>query len=80
MSKETRVIKDPFLGEVTVTKLGETSMNMVGETVVNTISVDKRGNFWIETWDTIGGDPIPPTFLPSRIVELISELKQDLDE
>ena len=78
MSK--KIIKDPFMGEIELTKMGETSKHMMGESIVDTIYIDDRGNLWIDTWATTGGDTIPMTFLRKDLVDLIVELNQNKDE
>ena len=65
------IITDPFMGEIELTKLGETTRNMVGESVIDTIYTDEQGNYWIDTWTTTGGDPIPITFLRKELIEKI---------
>jgi hypothetical protein len=56
---------DPFLGEIELLKVGETSMNLIGESVVHTIYTDKfNGHYYIDTWTTTGGDPIPIKIIP----------------
>jgi hypothetical protein len=69
-----RIHKDPFRGEVELTKVGETTKSMVGESRVDTIYKDDKGNLYIDTWTTTGGDPIPMTFLRKDLVELIKEM------
>ena len=66
--------KDPFLGEIELTKVGETSRNAMGESVVETIYTDDRENFYISTWTTIGGDPIPMKIIRKELAEKISQL------
>lgn len=70
------IIKDPFLGEIELTKLGETSKHLMGESRIDTIYVDERGNYYIDTWTTTGGDPTPPIFLRKEIVDKIVELSK----
>lgn len=78
MSK--KIIKDPFMGEIELTKLGETSKHMMGESRIDTIYTDDKENIWVDTWATTGGDPIPMTFLRKDLVDLIIELNQNRDE
>jgi hypothetical protein len=73
MSK--KIIKDPFMGEIELTKLGETSKLMMGESRIDTIYTDDKENIWIDTWSTTGGNPIPMLFLRKGLVDLIIELK-----
>jgi hypothetical protein len=70
---EKKIYKDPFIGEVELTKIGETSIHMMGESKVETIYSDIRGNYWIDTWTTTGGDPIPMTFLRKELLDKIVE-------
>ena len=69
-----KIIKDPFRGEIELTKKGETSKHMLGESRVDTIYVDDRGNYWVDTWSTVGGDPIPMTFLRKEVIDKIIEI------
>ncbi len=78
MSK--KIIKDPFIGEIELTKQGETSKYMMGESRIDTIYTDDKENIWVDTWATTGGDPIPMTFLRKDLVDLIIELNQNKDE
>ena len=48
------IYKDPFIGDIELTKVGETSRHMVGESVVDTLYEDTKGNVYIDTWSTIG--------------------------
>jgi hypothetical protein len=70
--------KDPFLGEIELTKVGETSRNAMGESVVETIYVNIKGDFYIDTWVTtselVGGNPIPMKFLRKELIEKLSQL------
>ena len=75
-----KIIKDPFMGEIELTKLGETSKHMVGESRIDTIYTDDKENIWVDTWATTGGDPIPMTFLRKDLVDLIIQLKYNKDE
>ena len=78
MSK--KIIEDPFMGEIELTKLGETSKHMMGESRIDTIYTDNKENIWVDTWVTSEGDSIPMTFLRKGLVDLIIELKQNKDE
>lgn len=52
---ETRKYKDPFLGEIELTKVGEVVTNAVGETIIERIYVheNSRNNcYYISTWAT----------------------------
>jgi hypothetical protein len=69
-------IINAFLGEIELTKLGETSRNLMGESVVDTIYVDERGDYYIDTWTTTGGDPIPMKFLRKELIDKINELSK----
>ena len=69
--------KDPFLGEIELTKLGETSINAMGESQVNTIYSDERGNYYVDTWNTGGGDMLPMMFLRKELVDKINELQNN---
>ena len=71
---DKRIIKDPFMGEIEVIKLGETSMHLMGESMVNTIYRDTRGNLWIDTWTTSGGDSMPMKLLRKELVDKIIEV------
>jgi len=55
-----KIITDPFLGEIEITKLSSDTLSAVGENRVDTVYTDKRGNCWIETYTT-WGDAIKPT-------------------
>lgn len=66
--------KYPFLGEIELTKLGEDSRSGFGEDVVNTIYIDDRNNYYIDTWMTIGGDKIPMQFLRKSLINKINRL------
>tara|TARA_R100001015_G_C4619212_1_gene175865 strand:- start:230 stop:502 length:273 start_codon:yes stop_codon:yes gene_type:complete len=80
MSKETKIIKDPFMGEIELEKVGQTSLHAVGESRMDTIYSDKKGNFWIETTTTFGSDgmfePEPMLFIRKGLVDLITEINQ----
>ena len=78
MSKETKIIKDPFMGEIELEKLDETSLHAVGESRIDTIYSDKRGNFWIETTTSSDGmfEPEPMLFIRKGLVDLITEINQ----
>jgi len=84
MSKETKIIKDPFMGEIELEKVGQTSLHAVGESRVDTIYSDKKGNFWIETTTTFGSDgmfePEPMLFIRKGLVDLITQLNQNKDD
>ena len=71
---DKKIITDPFLGKIELTKKGETSMNLMGESRVDTIYTDERGNYWIDTWTTTGGDPIPMKFLRKELIEMIIDI------
>lgn len=77
MAKETIKYKDPFLGEIELEKVGETSMNLMGESQVDTIYVDVKGNFWICSWVTTGGDPVPMRFLRKELIDKIVEIESN---
>ena len=81
-SKETKIIKDPFMGEIELEKLDETSLYAVGESRVDTIYSDKRGNFWIETTTSSDGmfEPEPMLFIRKGLVDLITQLNQNKDD
>ena len=66
--------KDPFLGEIELTKVGETSMDMVGESIVKTIYIDGFGGYYISSWTTTGGDPVPLQFLSEDLVDKLVEI------
>ena len=71
---DKKIITDPFIGKIELTKMGETSKHMMGESRVDTIYTDERGNYWIDTWATTGGDPIPMIFLRKELIETIIEI------
>lgn len=73
---------DPFLGEIELLKVGETSMSLIGESVVHTIYTDNfNGHYYIDTWTTTGGDPIPMKIIPKRVVDKIIQYEnQNEDE
>jgi hypothetical protein len=75
MEKKTVKHIDPFLGEIILTQVGETNRNLMGESRVNTIYTDERDNYWISTWTTTGGDPIPPVFLRRSVIDKILEIE-----
>jgi len=77
MKGDKKIIKDPFVGEVELTEVGETSRHAVGENIVDTIYEDDRGNYWIDTWSTTGGDPQPMMFLRKDLVEEIINARND---
>jgi hypothetical protein len=68
-------IKDPFLGEIELTKVDETNMNLMGESKIDTLFRDDKGNCWINTWTTFGGgiENEPMTYLRKEIVDLIKK-------
>lgn len=82
MIKETKIIKDPFMGKIELEKLDETSLHAVGESRVDTIYSDKRGNFWIETTTSSDGmfEPEPMLFIRKGLVDLITQLNQNKDD
>lgn len=65
---------DPFLGEIELTEVGKTNMNLIGETRVDTIYSDVRGNLYIDTWITTGGDSLPMVYLRKELVDMIKKL------
>lgn len=69
--------KDPFLGEIELTKLGETSRHLMGESRVDTIYVNERGDYYIDTWTTTGGDRTPMMFLRKELIDKINELQNN---
>lgn len=71
--------KDPFMGEIELTKVGETSKHLGGESRVDTIYTDSRHNYYIQTWSTLGGDPIPMAFLRKEAAELIAHVESRLN-
>ena len=71
---DKKIITDPFLGKIELTKKGETSINLMGESRVDTIYTDERGNYWIDTWVTTGGDPKPMKFLRKELIEMIIDI------
>ena len=46
---DKKIITDPFIGEIELTKMGETSKHMMGESRFDIIYTDERGNYWIDT-------------------------------
>lgn len=68
--------KDPFLGEIELKKIGETSRHMMGESVIDTIYIDDRGNYYIDTWATTGGNTQPMLFLRKTLIDKIVELSK----
>ena len=70
------IYKDPFFGEIELKKLGETSINAVGESVVDTIYIDERGNYYIDTLVTCGNDKQPMLFLRKTLIDKINELSK----
>jgi hypothetical protein len=69
---------DPFFGEIELLKVGETSMNLTGESVVHTIYTDKfNGHYYIDTWTTTGGDPIPMKIIPKRVIDKIIQIENE---
>lgn len=71
--------KNPFLGEIELTKVGETTKNLMGESRVDTVYTDSRQNYYIQTWTTTGGDPIPMVFLRKEVAALIAEIESRLN-
>lgn len=71
---DKKIIKDPFLGEIELTKRGQTNMSLMGELRVDTIYTDVRGNYWIDTWATTGGDPIPMMFIRKELIDMIIDI------
>ena len=71
--------KDPFLGEIELTKLGETSMHLIGESRVDTIYTDEYGNYYIDTWVTTGNDRQSMLFLRKELINKINELSMNKD-
>ncbi len=70
--------KDPFLGEIDLIKVGETSMHLIGEMVVHTIYTDRfNGHYYIDTWATTGGDPIPMKIIPRRVIDKIVQIESE---
>jgi hypothetical protein len=76
MKMDKKTIKDPFLGEIELTKVGETSMHLMGESKVETLYVDSRNNLWIDTWSTVGGgmEDVPMMYLRKEVVNKIIEV------
>ena len=73
--------KDPFIGEIELLKVGETSMNLMGESVVHTIYTDNfNGHYYIDIWTTTGGDPIPMTIIPKRVIDKIIEIRENIND
>lgn len=70
--------KDPFLGEIELTKHGETSMHLLGESRVDSIYLDERENLYIDTWITTGGDKEPMMYLRKDLVDKIVEIYNSL--
>jgi hypothetical protein len=80
MNKLDKQYTDPFLGEIELLKVGETSMNLnlMGESVVHTIYIDKfNGHYYIDTWTTTGGDPIPMKIIPRRVIDKIIQIENE---
>ena len=77
MERVTIKYKDPFLGEVELTRVGETAKNLMGESLIDTIYEDPIGNYWIDTWSTTGGDPIPMKFLRKDLINKIVGIKNN---
>jgi len=78
MNNIDKTYTDPFLGEIELLKVGETSMHLMGESVVHTIYTDKiNGHYYIDTWTTMGGDPIPMTILSKRVVDKIIQIENE---
>ena len=81
MNKLDKIIKytDPFLGEIELLKVGETSMqHLMGESVVHTIYTDKiNGYYYIDTWVTTGGEPIPMKIIPKRVIDKIIQIENE---
>lgn len=74
---DKKIIENPFLGKIEITKVGESSMSLQGELRLDTIYVDERGGLYIDTWITtdFNNDKRPMVFLRKEIVEIIKNLK-----
>lgn len=61
---------DPFLGEIDLKKLGEVSNSA---SVIETIYIDERGNYYIETWTPDCYDKKPMFFLRKNLIDKIND-------
>jgi len=78
MSNTNKKYKDPFLDEIDLIKVGETFMDLIGESVVHTIYTDRfNGHYYIDTWATTGGDPIPTKIIPRRVIDKIVQIENE---
>ena len=77
MKGDKKIIKDPFVGEIELTEVGETSRHAVGEHIVDTVYEDSKGNYYIDTWCTMPGEPQPMMFLRKELIEEIIKARND---
>lgn len=73
-----KIVEDPFLGNIEITKVGETKKYCVGYFRTDTIYENDRGGLYIETSmlgdSPILGNTITMTFLRKEIVDIIQKL------
>lgn len=72
-----KIIENPFLGKIEITKVGQTSMAAQGEIRIDTIYEDERGGLYIDTFITtdFDKDKQPMIFLRKEIVDIIKNLE-----
>lgn len=75
MIGDKKIISDSFVGEIELTEVGETSRHAVGEDIVDTIYEDLSGNYYIDTWCTMPGEPQPMMFLRKTLIDEIIKIK-----
>ncbi|MCK9575395.1 MAG: hypothetical protein WC979_00965 [Candidatus Pacearchaeota archaeon] len=68
----------PFMGKITLTRVGESSSHLQGESVVKTYYIDRWKNFYIDIWNTCGGDPIPMIKINRDVFDKLVEIDKDL--
>lgn len=71
------IYKDPFVGDIELTKLGETPNRFgMGECVNEIIYTDERGNYYVQTCGSYNmlSDKIDMIFLNKSLIDKIKEL------
>lgn len=66
--------RDPFLGEIELEKIGEDHRYAMGVDVIDTIYIDKRGNYYIHTWNSEINTEIPIQVIRKSLIDKINEL------
>lgn len=73
MTEETRTYKDPFRGELVLTKVNQRSMNAMGEDRVDSLWADDRGGLYWFIESSAAIEPIEPIYVSSYIAQMIGE-------